>query len=160
MNQTRNGNNMSCCPSSCNPSLISPHSRFFLPTLPGMPSSTPESSVAGQKLSQGCKTPPKKILTCKQMGSSSVHKGPGRQTHPHPRRTFCVCMYVFCTVGQKYKLKVSAGAGRNQKRGLGAIKMHHAQQIRMQSLHAATKPDKTHTNMSEMQGKHTTEVRT
>lgn len=35
---------------------------------------------------------------------------------------------------------------------LGAIKMHHPQQIRMQSLHAATKPDKTHMSMSEMHG--------
>lgn len=112
--------------------------------------------LQGRNYHKAAKHLTKKTLTCKQMGSSSVHKCPGRQTHPHPRRTFCVCMYVSCRVGQKYKLKVSAGEGRYQKRGLdfflGAIKMHHPQQIRMQSLHAATKPDKTHMSMSEVHG--------
>lgn len=107
-----------------------------------------------------------KHLTNK-MGSSSVQKPPGRQTHPHPRRIFCGCMYVFRTVGQKYKLKVSAGEGRYQKRlfffpfeVLSKCTIHSCLHIRMQSLHAATEADKTHMNMLEKHGKHRTEVHT
>lgn len=99
MSQGGNGNSM-------------PYSSVILllsvptPTAPSPPSQEcpqppRECSVAGQNPSEGCRTPQKHMES-----SSCVGK--------EPQHTFsacmCVCMCVFCTVGQ-YKLKVSAGEG-------------------------------------------------
>lgn len=124
---------------SCHPSLINASCRCSPPhPHPCLECHHPplRSVLQGRNYRKAAKTPHKKTtLARKHMGSSDVHSSPGTQT-------LCVCMYVFCTVGQKYKLKVSAGEGRCQNSGsfffFGVIKMQH------QSLHAATKPDKTH----------------
>lgn len=140
MDQSRNGNSVSCSSSSSpNPSLINADSHSSLPTLPGMPASISECSVAGQKLSQGCETPHKTTCT-PHMGSSRVLEQDHRDPHRYLRHTFCacVCFVQWVKSTNSRTLQEKEGARRWILIFLCANKM----QIMMQSMHAANETGK------------------
>lgn len=109
------------------------------PPLPGMPSPTPEISVAGQKLSQGCK----KHLTKKQHLHANTWDHPMCIAVPVHRHCVyaCMCFVQLVKSTDSRSLQGKEGARTVVPFFFLVFKMHH------QSLHAATKPDKTHMYM-------------